>query len=61
MNNEESIGTTPSGGVKSIIYYQDDNNQPSEKYHATKAQIIEIDEQGNILKTIYATINRTNN
>ena len=58
MMSEEHDGPTPNGGVKSVAYYLDEDDQPAEKGEATHVKIEEIDEQGSIIKRTYGSLNR---
>lgn len=52
-------GDTPNGGIKSIIFYLDSNNNNTEKHLATKARIIELDKDNNIIKETFGILNKT--
>lgn len=43
---ESHEGRTPRGGVKSTIFYMDENRAPCEKEDAVQAEIVEYDAQG---------------
>ena len=47
---------TPSGGVRSEILYRDDDGNPAPKIEATRAEIIEYDEDGKVLRRTYGRI-----
>ena len=46
-NFEEVLGPTPSGGVKSVAYFFDDDGNPITKEAATQVCILELDDGGN--------------
>lgn len=49
---EERVGTTPNGGVKSIIYYFDDNGNATDKQSAKRCRIVEVDAHGKAINEI---------
>lgn len=58
MASERSIeGKTPNGGVKSTMYFQDDDGQPVEEDVATRAVIVEYGKDGNSIRRTYGTLN----
>jgi hypothetical protein len=53
-------GKTPSGGVKAIIYFLNDKNELVDQEEATHVDITEMDEDDNIINTVYAKTGRGN-
>jgi len=54
--SEDSTGhpeRTPSGGVRSEIFYSDDEGRACEAAVATRAEITEFDAAGNVLRRTY--------
>jgi hypothetical protein len=58
VTSEESGGPTPNGGVRSVIYYQDDDGNPADKSVATRAEIVEYDADGKDIHRTYGTFTR---
>lgn len=56
---ETHDGPTPAGGVRSQIFYQDADGNPAEKEEAVRMRIIELDDKGNVIRTTYGAIDRT--
>ena len=54
----EDVGKTPAGGVRSSIYYRDDNGDPADESVATRAEITEYDSDGKVIARTYLTIVR---
>jgi hypothetical protein len=50
---ESRQGPTPAGGVRSTIYYLDDQRRPADKEKATQAEIIEYDSAGEQIQRTY--------
>jgi hypothetical protein len=50
--SESHEHATPNGGVRSTIFYRDDEGNPCEKEQVTGAEIIEYDKDG---KEIFRT------
>ncbi len=60
MTEETKDGPTPSGGVRSTIYYEDAQGNPVDKAAATNVMIVEFDKDGNSIRRTYGTLgNRT--
>lgn len=57
VTKESSFGKTPAGGVRSEIYYQDDDGNPVDKKKATRAEIVEYDKNGVAIRRTYGTCN----
>jgi hypothetical protein len=53
-----SAGPTPSGGVRSEALYADDDGNPSDESVATKVEITEYDEAGQVVGRTYGAITR---
>lgn len=54
---EHRTGATPHGGVRSVIYYLDANNEPCTKERAVTVEIIEIDAHGKEIFRHYGRVN----
>lgn len=54
---ESKTGPTPYGGVKSEIYYLDNQGNPIDKSKATTAIIRELDSKGNLIQETRAKMN----
>ncbi len=59
MTSESRDGSTPNGGVRSVVYYMDDTWNPVEKEDATQAEISEMDADGKVIHRTYGTFNRS--
>ncbi|VTT96577.1 unnamed protein product [Gemmataceae bacterium] len=53
VTEESKDGPTPSGGVRSTIYYTDDEGRPADKASATRTMIVEWNERGESINRIY--------
>jgi hypothetical protein len=53
---ERVEGPTPKGGVYAIAFWQDSKGQPTSKYKATHAEIVEYDAKGNGFYRTYMTL-----
>ena len=51
-----SIGKTPAGGVRSEIYYKDDDGNAVDKKKATQAEIVEYDENDAVIQRTHGTL-----
>lgn len=56
MTSERREGATPSGGVASEIYYLNDAGELVDKEVATRAEIVELATDGNILARTYGEL-----
>jgi hypothetical protein len=56
---EEVEHDTPAGGVRSRVYYMDDNNRPADKKVATRVRILEYDKDGELIQTTYGTLGKS--
>ena len=54
---EEYPGPTPNGGVKSLWMYMDDDSNPAPKSRASRCEIHEINESGEVIFRTYGTYN----
>ena len=59
MTQEEIVGPTPKGGVKSIAYFFNDKREAVDKEHATQFEIHELDKDGKSIFRTYGTIDRS--
>jgi hypothetical protein len=59
MTQEEIVGPTPKGGVKSIAYFFNDKREAVDKEHATQVEIHELDKDGKSIFRTYGTIDRS--
>ena len=56
---EESLdGETPAGGVRSTVYYLDDEGKSCPKSKATRAEAIEFDADGNAIQRTLLVLDR---
>lgn len=53
---ERRNGPTPNGGVASEIYYTNDEGELVDKEYATRAEIVELDAQGNRINSTYLEV-----
>ncbi len=56
MTEEPIDGPTPSGGVRAIIYYFDDDHAPAEKDVATGCEAVEFDADGKAIHRTYMAL-----
>jgi hypothetical protein len=56
--SEGRPGPTPSGGVRSTVYYRDSRGHLTPKSKATDVEIVEFDARGNQVARTYGTFNR---
>ena len=57
---ESRIHKTPSGGVKSVVFYYDEHRNPVSKEEATVCEICEYDENGVIITSTIGYLNWKN-
>lgn len=58
MTSETFDGPTPHGGVRTVVYYSDDDGNLVDKAAATRAEIVELDARGDQVHRTYGTIDR---
>ena len=46
MMRKEFKGQTPHGGVKTLVFFQDDEGNPADESEATRAEVQELDAEG---------------
>jgi hypothetical protein len=46
-------GPTPAGGTRSVIYYLDDEGNPTDPAVATRAEVVEYDEHFRVIRRTY--------
>lgn len=56
ITEESQVHPTPAGGVRSTIYYLDDDKKPVDKSRATQAEVVEYDRHGKELQRTYASL-----
>lgn len=50
---ESKVHQTPAGGVRSTIYYRDQDGNPADKAVAVQTEILEFDKDGNVIRRTY--------
>ena len=50
---------TPNGGIRSEIYYLDSAGEPAEKEDATRAEIVELGVDGEVVHRTYAQLEKS--
>jgi len=56
--SESRVHPTPSGGVRSEIFYFDDHRNPVDKEEATACEILEYDEAGRVICSTIGRLGR---
>ena len=56
VTKESSSERTPAGGVRSEIFYQDDDGNAVDKKKATQAEIVEYDENDAVIRRTHGTL-----
>lgn len=58
MASKSADGPTPNGGVRSTMFFLDDDGREAAEELATRAVIVEYDEAGNPVHRTYGTLDR---
>lgn len=58
VTEESREGPTPNGGVRSTIYYTDDEGRPADKRVATQTMIAEFGADGTVVHRTYGHLQR---
>jgi hypothetical protein len=58
VHRPEPGSTTPGGGVIAEVFYFDEHGCPTDRQHAVRVIVRELDEEGNLVCETFATVNQ---